>query len=141
MASSSHFYKSGRGCCMGGNWSAMNIAAMVVGFVFFWPVGLLILYWNISGRDIKDLPGAIQEKWSSMFGNPLKNTKQHGSTISENSVFEEFQQTQYDRIKEIKEEIKNRAHSFKEFRSNAKRRAEEREFQDFMASNPSRDDD
>jgi|GEM_PF-5125446 len=43
-----------------GNWSGRNIAAMVVGFVLFWPLGLVLLYWNITGRDVKDLPAAAR---------------------------------------------------------------------------------
>ncbi len=133
------YHRSGNRCCAGGNWSAMNIAAMVIGFVLFWPVGLLVLYWNLSGRDIKDLPDAIQQKWSKMFGGSFHRSKRHNHTDNDNSIFEEFQQTQYDRIKEIKEEIKSRARSFKDFRSNAKRRADEQEFKDFMSSNPSQE--
>jgi len=56
-----------------------------------------------------------------------------------NSVFDEFQQTQYDRIAEIKEEIKERARRFNEFRMDAKRRAEQEEFSQFMASHPDTD--
>lgn len=51
-----------------GSWTGYNIAAMVLGFVFFWPVGLVILYWIIRGRDVRDLPAAAREKWSGMFG-------------------------------------------------------------------------
>ncbi len=129
---------SRKGCCKRGHWSGMNIAAMVIGFVLFWPVGLLLLYWNISGRDVKDLPGTIQEKWSEMFNGSFFRTKKDSQ--GENSVFDEFQQTQYDRITEIKEEIKNRAHSFKDFRSEAKRRADEAEFKEFMSSDRSKQD-
>jgi len=120
-----------------GNWSAMNIAAMVVGFIFFWPVGLVILYWNITGRDIKDLPGAVQEKWSSMFNKSWCGMKKSDQSHSENSVFNEYQQTQFDRIAEIKEEISNRAKSFKDFQSDAKRRADEAEFKEFMSADRS----
>lgn len=133
--------RSGGRSCTGGNWSAGNIAAMVIGFVFFWPVGLLILFWNISGRDIKDLPGVVRQKWSTMFGGSSNGTGRHEYSYNENSVFDEYQHTQHDRIKEIKEEIKNRAQRFRDFRSNAKRRAEEKEFNDFMSSNPTRADD
>ena len=130
-----HFTRrSGRGCCMKGNWSGINIAAMVVGFVFFWPVGLVILYWNIKGRDVRDLPRAVQEKWSSMVHGG-KGFSFEGSR-TDNTVFNEFQQTQYDRISEIKEEIKNRASHFNVFRSDAKRRKDEKEFKDFMSSDP-----
>jgi hypothetical protein len=133
--------RSRGGCCTRGNWSGLNIAAMVLGFVFFWPLGLAVLFWNISGRSVKDIPQAVQSKWSSTFGGSFSRGRHHGSADSENSVFDEFQQTQYDRISEIKEEIKNRARSFTDFRSNARRRAEEKEFRDFMAGNPVREDD
>ncbi|MEE9444235.1 MAG: DUF2852 domain-containing protein [Cocleimonas sp.] len=131
-----HFSRrSGKGCCAKGNWSGMNIAAMVIGFLLFWPVGLVVLYWNISGRDVRDLPSTVQEKWSTLF-----NTKRHKGSNSENSIFDEFQQTQYDRISEIKEEIVARARSFRDFRSDAKRRKDEVEFKDFMSSSPKQKD-
>jgi hypothetical protein len=66
-----------------------------------------------------------------MFGN-----NQQGSSQSGNVVFNEYQQTQYDRIRELKEEIKSRAQSFHLYRSDAKRRADEKEFKDFMSNNP-----
>ena len=40
---------------------------------------------------------------------------------SDNVVFNEFQQTQYDRIKEIREEIRQRSRRFAEFRVKANR--------------------
>jgi hypothetical protein len=126
-------HQVGRNCCKG-NWSGINIAAMVIGFVLFWPVGLVILYWNISGRNIKDLPSAVQEKWSA-FTNGSFSSKAN-TTNGTNTVFDEFQQTQHDRISELKEEIKNRAQRFNIFKSDAKRQADEAEFKDFMANKP-----
>lgn len=114
-----------------GHWTAGNIAAMVVGFVLFWPVGLLILFWTMSGRPVRELPGAIREKWAGFAGQ--WGGKRHSSN---NNVFNEFQQTQYDRIREIKDEIKERSSRFNDFRADAKRRADEEEFNQFMASSP-----
>ncbi len=119
-------------CSGGGNWSGINIAIMVVSFVFFWPVGLLVLYWILKGRDARDLPAAIREKVQGATG--LWGNKH---SYSGNAVFNEFQQTQYDRIREIKDEIKERSNRFKDFRSDAKRRADEEEFNRFMSSSPS----
>lgn len=127
--------RSGRSCGGTGNWSAMNIMAMVLGFVFFWPIGLVILFWIIKGNSVKDLPAAIKQKWTEMTG---RNNSYTPVDKSENSIFAEFQQTQYDRISEIKEEIKDRTHRFQEFRANAKRRADQEEFDSFMASNPNK---
>ena len=118
------------------NWHAVNIAAMVVSFVVFWPIGLLVLFWILSGRDAKDLPGAIKEQWHQLTGSfgGFKDA-------SDNKVFNAFQQTQYDRINEIKDEIKARSERFKAFREDAKRRADEAEFNEFIkqSSNESND--
>ena len=137
---SGQFRHARNGCCSKGNWSAINIAAMVIGFVLFWPLGLLILYWNIKGRNVKDLPRAVQQKWTAMVNGSWSPSKSDGSTNGENTVFDEFQQTQYDRIVEIKEEIKNRARSFRDFSSDSKRREDEAEFQEFMSADRSKDD-
>jgi len=123
-----------------GNWSAINIAAMILGFVVFWPVGLLIMFSNMSGRDVKDLPKEIRDLWTGLTGSWNRNDGFSKSDYSDNDVFNEYQQTQYDRIHEIKEEIKARSRSFKEFRANLKRRANEEEFNRFMADKPASTD-
>ena len=114
-----------------GNWSSFNIAAMVLSFVFFWPIGLVVLAWILSGRDARDLPGAIKAKWGE-----FKQGSQSFSERSGNTVFNDFQQTQYDRINEIKHEIKTRSERFKEFKAEARRRADQDEFNRFMANSP-----
>lgn len=117
------------------HWSGINIAAMVFGFVFFWPVGLFVLFWILSGRQATELPRAARNLWASMTGrSPAMRSS------SDNSVFDEYQQTQWDRISEIKDEIRSRAERFNEWRSNAQRRKDQEEFDRFMSSNPGADD-
>ena len=124
-----------RGCCGSGakaNWSGVNIAAMVIGFVVWWPIGLFLLFWNMTGHDVLNLPADLTEKWQQIKG--IQTTK---TESTDNEVFNDYQQTQHDRIREIKEEIKSRARRFTEFRSDAKRRADEEEFRQFMDDTPS----
>jgi len=117
--------------CKGGKWTGLNIFAMVLGFIFFWPVGLFLLYWIIRGRDVRDIPAAAQEKWMGMRGGELSFA---GNFVgSDNVVFAEYQKTQYYRIQEIKDEIRARGKSFAQFRGDAKRRADEEEFKRFMS--------
>jgi hypothetical protein len=116
----------------GGHWSGANIAAMVLGFVVCPPLGFVVLAWTIMGRPIEDLPAWVRDKWRQFFRGG--NARPHDD--SDNIVFDEYQQTQYDRIHEIKEEIKNRAKAFRAFRFNARRRKDQQEFEEFMASNP-----
>lgn len=123
------------GCCGFGaraNWSGINIAAMVIGFVLFWPIGLFLLYWIISGHNVADLGARFAKKWNGFTGQGRAR-----SHHTDNEFFNQFQQTQFDRIREIKEEIKDRAHRFAEFRTEAKRRADKEEFRRFMDDAPS----
>lgn len=120
------------GLCGGGHWSGANIFAMALGFIIFPPLGLVVLVWTLVGRPIQDLPAWVQRKWSQLTSGMRSST--HGD--SDNVVFNEYQQTQYDRIREIKEEIGRRAEAFKAFRFDAKRRQDRKEFDDFMSTNP-----
>ncbi len=128
-------YDRGSGCCGfsgNANWSVTNIVAMVIGFVLFWPIGLFILYWILKGRNVTDMRSHLAEKWHRFKGNEATEASGTG-----NQVFNEYQQTQFDRIREIKDEIKERARRFADFRSDAKRRADEEEFRRFMDDSPS----
>lgn len=104
--------------------------------VIFWPVGLFILYWILKGRNVGDIPQGMKNKWSKMTGSNGMG-RSHGS---DNVVFDDFQQTQYDRIREIKDEIKERSRRFSDFRERARRRADEEEFNRFMNEAPVRND-
>ncbi len=124
------FHKEGR--CSGGHWSAANITAMVLGFIIFAPIGFVILVWSILGNPVQELPSWIRSQWNRFFrGGSFKPVNSE-----ENVVFNEYQETQHDRIREIKEEIRKRAEAFGEFRTNAQRRKDQKEFDDFMANKP-----
>ena len=70
----------------------------------------------------------MREQWSQFRGGSYSR--------SDNIVFNEYQQTQYDRIREIKDETDSRAKNFAEFRNDAQRRKDEEEFNRFMSSSP-----
>ena len=117
------------------NWGCTNIAVMVLGFILFWPIGLFLLFWVSTGRHVGDLARAIKEKLARLT-EKLGSGNGFTESTSGNVVFEEYQQTQYDRIREIRDEIKNRAQRFSSYREDAKRRADEEEFRQFMSDNP-----
>ena len=120
------------GLCGGGHWSGANIAAMVLGFIIFAPLGLVVLVWSLMGRPIQELPAWLRDKWNQVF--PGNRSASYND--SENVVFNEYQQTQYDRIREIKDEIRRRAQAFRDFRFDAKRRKDQKEFDEFMSTSP-----
>ena len=110
---------------------------MVLGFIIFPPIGLAVLVWTLMGRPIEDLPAWLREKWNQF----IPGTSSYTFKESDNVVFNEYQQTQYDRISEIKDEIKHRAEAFRNFRFDAKRRQDQQEFEDFMSTNPDKGTD
>jgi len=122
-------------------WTTMNIVGLVASFVFFGPLGLAVLFWILSGRNVSEIPGAIARAWTA-----LRNMKDSGEWNfgfaeahgSDNVVFNEYQQTQFDRIQEIREDIRRRRSRFDEFRADVKRRADEDEFRRFMNESPLR---
>lgn len=122
----------GVGRCVGGHWSGANIAAMVLGFLVFAPLGFVVLLWTIMGRPIQELPAWVRDKWAQFFRGGYARSYNE----SDNIVFNEYQQTQYDRIHELKEEIQKRAEAFRAFGFDAKRRQDQQEFEAFMASTP-----
>ncbi|MCP3687151.1 MAG: DUF2852 domain-containing protein [Gammaproteobacteria bacterium] len=128
-------YQCGMRMCGKGHWSGANIAAMVLGFIIFPPLGLAVLAWTILGYPIQELPGWIRDKWNQVFRSRSVQSK----SKSGNSVFNDFQQTQYDRIQEIKEEIRKRAEAFRAYRDNISRRQDQQEFDEFMSSKPDKE--
>ncbi len=122
----------------GRRWTPPNTIATVLAFVFFGPLGLFVLAWVLSGRDVVELPGAARRLWASVSGDRDGWFDRFGSERirTGNAVFDDYQRTQLDRIREIREELRTRTRRFEEFRASAQRRADEEEFQRFMASAP-----
>lgn len=115
-----------------GHWSAANIAAMIVGFIVFPILGLALLFWTILGNPIQELPNWLRRKWADLVSSRSEVSKED----IDNVVFNEYQENQFDRIKEIKEQILKSAEDFRVFRSETKRRQDQQEFDDFMSSKP-----
>jgi len=105
---------------------------MILGFVLFWPFGLLMVFWILRGRDVRELPGAVRRQWSRLFGGEGATSVRR----SGNAAFDAFQETQRERIRELRSEIRERTRRFGEFRAAARRRADEQEFDRFMADTP-----
>lgn len=114
-------------------WSALNIFVMIFAFIVAWPIGLFIVFWICTGRDVTELFSMAKSFWFKNFGPEEQFVE---PAFTDNSVFNEYQQTQYDRVNEIKEEIKVRAKRFYDFKSNEKRRTDAEEFNKFMSNGP-----
>ena len=107
----------------------LNIAVIIAGFILFWPVGLFLLVWVLMDRELRELPGIIEGLFCRLRSWMRQQNVRVGSG---NRVFDEFQQTQYDRINEIKMEIRERDNAFREFKEEQDRAFEQQQFERFM---------
>ncbi|WP_415901609.1 DUF2852 domain-containing protein [Neptuniibacter sp. QD29_5] len=113
-----------------GHWSWANITAMVLGFIVFPILGLAILLWTVLGNPIQELPSWTRKKWQQLLR--FRSTIENKDT--NNGVFNEFQQTQYESIRRMKEKINRREDAFRTFKADAKRHEDQQEFDAFMSS-------
>ena len=113
-----------------GNWNATNIISVVVGIIIFWPLGLFLLIWVLMDRDVVEIGHMIRKEWRNLMAK-LPSMPAFKSKTG-NSVFDEYQQTQMDRIKEIKKEVHERKAAFSAYKQKRDRQTEQTEFEDFM---------
>ncbi len=138
MTSVSRAYRHGNDtdrqsrCGDKGVWTPVNIALMVGGFIFFVPLGYVVLIGLIMGINPWQLPARIAE-WFQGMRNQFETTgKSYARGKSGNHVFDEYQQTQLDRIEEIKTEVRDRDRQFKTFKTDEQRAKDRRQFDRFM---------
>ena len=124
----------GNGWRPGYGWSPFNIAAMVIGFIVFAPIGVAILFWNLwTGRrqrsefslaGMSHVPGWNAAPWSQ--------TSRDLSRNSGNAVFEDYKKATLDRLEEERRKLVAEQEAFASFLDDLKRAKDRTEFEHFM---------
>ena len=129
--------------CGGGitsRWSVWEIAAMVAGFVVFWPLGLLALFlkWKNGemwrGASESSAPWASFKKpdFSSWQGNKSQSTS-YGFSGSGNAAFDAYKREQLQRLDEERRKLEEDQKAFRDFVEKVRRAKDQDEFDRFMA--------
>jgi hypothetical protein len=106
-------------------WTPLNIISMVLGFVFFWPVGLVILFYILSGGDMSQVFERCGD-WVRGRKNAHHGQRAHRAGGTGNSAFEEYREATLKRLQEEEAEF----HAFMERLRKAR---DKEEFDRFMA--------
>ena len=106
-------------------WTAWEIAAMVIGFVVFWPVGLATLFWILWKKRHGD--AVATPKWIGRLGGGLA-----GGTG--NSAFEEWKHGELERLERERRKLAQAEQEFAAFLDQLKRAKDREEFDRFMAA-------
>lgn len=122
----------------GYGWHPINIAAMVVAFVTFFPLGLAILFWNIwsarHGYGPGNNPAFAGMGQFSMWGGsaPWSQTYRDLARNSGNSVFEDYKKATLERLEEERRKLVAEQEAFSEFLNDLRKAKDREEFERFM---------
>jgi Protein of unknown function (DUF2852) len=138
-----------RGYSHGEPWKPVEILAMVLGFIVYWPIGLAVLAWKFWQKK-SGYPGDIisfgrekWEKWASWvnwargsggWGFAGNNWAASGSGMAStgNRAFDEWRTTELARLEEERRKLVAAEREFAEFMENLRHARDREEFVRFM---------
>jgi hypothetical protein len=130
--------------CAGGRWTAVELIAMVLGFMIFWPIGLAVLafkYWQYKtgGADLQTVAaGAFRRARSAMSGfaagAPRSSaTWAYGFTASSgNAAFDAWKSAELARLEEERRRLEQAHREFADWLENVRKAKDREEFERFM---------
>jgi hypothetical protein len=117
----------------------LEIAGIVLGFIFFWPAALAYLVWKCMGYPVPNEAKSFFEKNFSRMGstgwpwNGAGGGAKRGFSSTGNFAFEEYRRRELERLEEERRRLDEEAHAFAEFVEELKRAKDRNEFDAFMA--------
>ncbi|MEN5275372.1 DUF2852 domain-containing protein [Brucella sp. TWI432] len=116
-------------------WTSATIALMVLGFIFFWPLGLAMLAYIIWGDRLGDFKRQVNEKTDSMFGSFRNCGKSEsfgfgGSTG--NAAFDDWRREELERLAEERRKLEEARADFEAYAQELRRARDKEEFDRFM---------
>lgn len=116
-------------------WTPLTIALMVIGFMVFWPLGLVMLAYIIWGDRVPEVRRHFQGmkgEWSRSFSGCGPSKYARGYTRSGNVAFDEYRERELKRLEEERRKIEEERHEFETFMHNLRRARDQEEFDRFM---------
>lgn len=128
----------------GSRWTAFEIVAVVLGFIVFWPIGLVVLgykYWQsrAGGPDLQTFTAArwqdartmMSSSWSC--GEAVRRARGFASPSTGNMAFDEWREAELKRLDEERRKLDDAQREFAEYVEAIRRAKDREEFERFMA--------
>lgn len=109
-----------------------EIAGIVLGFVFAWPVAVAYLVWKFAGYPVPEAVRAFVENRSGWSFGPA-SAWTPGFPSTGNSAFEEYRRSELRRLEEERRRLHEESRAFATFVEELKRAKDREEFDAFMA--------
>jgi Protein of unknown function (DUF2852) len=116
-------------------WTPLTIALMVIGFIVFWPLGLLMLAYIVWGHRVPELRRhfeGMKQEFRSDFRDRSWGCGSRGFTRSGNVAFDEYRERELKRLEEERRRLEQERHEFETFMQNLRRARDQEEFDRFM---------
>ncbi|GJD45452.1 hypothetical protein AFCDBAGC_3325 [Methylobacterium cerastii] len=120
---------------------SIEIGAIVVSFIYWWPVGLALVAWKVAGYpalgELRDYAKRGAAGWeggtarASRFARSFDASNRRGATG--NWAFEEYRKAELDRLDAQRRALQEESRAFAEFVEELKRAKDRDQFDAFMA--------
>jgi hypothetical protein len=127
----------GGGCSSRVRWKPLEVVAVVIGFMIYWPIGLAMIGLKIAqrrGYSFDDAIAAARAKFSG-FGAQAGRADQwrpFSAGSSGNSAFDDWRKAEMDRLEEERRKLDAAQREFTEHLNNLRRAKDREEFDRFM---------
>ena len=133
-------YGAKHGCGMKKRpWSLPEIAIVVGGFIFFWPVGLAALAVKLFKGELWRGSSEYAAPWKDKSPDEMMGaardwrSKWHQPASSGNAAFDEYRKTQLERLEAERRKLEEEQKAFGEYLAKLRRAKDQDEFDRFMA--------
>jgi len=121
-------------------WTPLTVALMILGFIVFWPLGLLMLAYILWGHRVPELKrhfDGVGEGWSSEFRGCGYGSYRRMSR-SGNFAFDEYREKELKRLEEERRRLDEVRREFESYVHDLRRARDKEEFDRFMANRTAR---
>lgn len=112
-------------------WTPLTIVLMVIGFMLFWPLGLIMLAYILWGDHVPEIRrhfAGMRRSWSRDWS----GCRPRGYARSGNSAFDDYRDRELRRLDEERRRLDEERRQFEAFVFNLRRARDQEEFDRFM---------
>lgn len=139
--------RRGQGCM---RWQPLELVAMILGFILFWPIGLAVIAWKIWQRRTGypgDLASFAQERvddmrtkafgcgmgrrWGFAGSGPGYDAPRRSSGETGNRAFDDWKASELDRLEEERRKLDEASREFGEYLAHLRQARDREEFDRF----------
>ena len=112
-------------------WTPLGVAAFVLGFMVWWPLGLAIIAYILWGGSVDDLAADIGRQFKEMFRSAAPRARSYGGS-SGNAAFDAYREETLKRLEEERRKLEEERREFEAFMDELRQARDREEFERFM---------